>query len=466
MLLNTLIYTPAVLFPRLSALGVVLFGAQLLPQDQYGYFALIIVIGEVAEMSCTDWTRLALIRFGGGRDTLTGGTVKHVAILGALTTLIAGAVAVLIAKFVAAEAYLRFVECVLLYIVANSVLRYGLTVLQILDKRTLYSSFEVLRSIVYFLVSLFAMEASGEFYAAAIYGNAVTLIFGAVTVTVGMNFTKRSRATSVANLELIKFGWPLVIVSALSYVVSSLDKTMIAAIYDKASVGAYAVAFALGRQGFDVAANAINVDGFPRLVSQFRQLGPDAARAVLSQNLTLILAVALPAAGALIGSRSVLALVLLPAEYFDAMHYALPLVVVGAIALNIKNFIYDNIFHLYRNNLWQIPTLLAGAAATILTGLYALPKNVYWGAASMFAIGALTALAASIAVTLRFLEFKFPWKGLSISFAIAVLTFAGERAVDSLAISSLVKFLVMGTCGCIGIAVSVLINQRGSIGSR
>jgi len=465
MLLNTLSYVPATLFPRLSAFGLVLLGAHLMPQDQYGYFSLIIVIGEIAEMSCTGWTRLALIRFGGGRDSLSGGTVIHVGIYAAFAILAAGATATVLARLVALEAFVSFVECVLLYIVANSILRYGLTVLQILDKRGLYSSLEVLRSCLYFAVSLLAMRASGEFYAAAIYGNAVTLLFGVVAVLLGMNLTIRSMATSISNLELIKYGWPLGIVFALSHVVGNLDKTMLASYYDKASVGAYAVAFAFGRQGFDVAANAINIDALPRLVNRFRQLGPDAAKAMLSQNFALMLALALPAAGALIGSRNLLASVLLPPDYFESIRHALPLVVVGAIALNVKNFIYDNIFHLYRNNLWQIPTLLAGAAATVLMGLYALPKSVYLGSSSMFAVGAITALAASIAVTSRFLSFPLPWRRLSISAAVALLTYATEWAVDRLPMDDLAKFLVMGTCGIIGIAIAVWINQRETAGS-
>lgn len=459
MIKSLLIYAPATLLPRVAALGLVLLGAHFLPQAQYGYFALVIVIGEIAEMTSAGWTRIALLRLAGRESSSNAATLINIGRTTALAILITIIFVAILVFFLAKESYYSFLISVFIYIISNSSARFGLTILQAQDKKMLYSIIETLRAMAYFSLSILGMLYSENFWLASILGSVATLLFGLCAIYLGTRRLDKTTPSQIDNRSLISFGFPLILVSLLSYCITSVDKLIVAALHDKAVVGAYAVAFALGRQGFDVVANAVNTGGFPRLIEEFKRGGAAAAKAIQTKTLTLILAIALPGGLALIASRRTLAEVLLPTDYERAIVIALPLVAVGAVALNIKNFLYDNVFHLYKNNILQAPTLLAGALASMATAWFLLPQQPFLGASAMFAAGSVTALACSIIITNRLLSFRPEWSLIALSCAIALLVYLLEIVIETHIADSFLRFGIMGVVGFSGVAASLAMTQ-------
>jgi O-antigen/teichoic acid export membrane protein/glycosyltransferase involved in cell wall biosynthesis len=463
---SMLIYAPATLLPRLAALGLVLVGAHLLPQAQYGYFSLVIVIGEIAEMTSAGWTRIAMLRLGGENPSGNAATVIQIGRFGAASLLLASGLVAAFVFMLVPEAYLVFLASVFLYILSNSCARYALTILQLQQKKNLYSIFESLRAASYFAASLLGMIYSQDFWLPSILGSLTTLLFGLSALYLGTRRLDRISPSSIDSRSLIAFGFPLIVVSLLSYCITSIDKIIVAALHDKATVGAYAVAFALGRQGFDVVANAINIGGFPRLVNQFTQKGPVAAATIQTKTLTLMMAIAIPGGLALMASRKVLASTLLPPDYETAITIALPLVALGAIALNIKNFIYDNIFHLYKNNFLQVPTLAAGAVASVVVAWIFLPGQPFLGASAMFAAGSVTSLTCSVFLTRRLLSFTPEWGFIALSCVIALVVYVLENFIEAYTMNATLKLGGMFVVGLSGVVVSLATTQLRIFGRQ
>ena len=65
MLRSTLIYGPAILFTRLSALLLLIVVTRLINQEEYGLLTLVVTVGEMTDAAVTNWLRIALLRLGG-----------------------------------------------------------------------------------------------------------------------------------------------------------------------------------------------------------------------------------------------------------------------------------------------------------------------------------------------------------------------------------------------------------------
>ncbi|MBN9003304.1 MAG: lipopolysaccharide biosynthesis protein, partial [Rhizobiales bacterium] len=62
MLRSTLIYGPAILFTRLSALLLLIVVTRLINQEEYGLLTLVVTVGEMTDAAVTNWLRIALLR--------------------------------------------------------------------------------------------------------------------------------------------------------------------------------------------------------------------------------------------------------------------------------------------------------------------------------------------------------------------------------------------------------------------
>ena len=65
LLRSTLIYAPAILLTRLSALLLLAIATRLVDQTEYGLLTLVVTIGEMTDVAVTNWVRFALLRLGG-----------------------------------------------------------------------------------------------------------------------------------------------------------------------------------------------------------------------------------------------------------------------------------------------------------------------------------------------------------------------------------------------------------------
>src|SRR5690606_17887161 len=67
--------------------------------------------------------------------------------------------------------------------------------------------------------------------------------------------------------EMIAMAPPLMALAVLNFAIGSIDRLMLGFSASPAALAPYVTSSALGRQGFDIATNAINAGGFPALVA-------------------------------------------------------------------------------------------------------------------------------------------------------------------------------------------------------
>ena len=145
LLRSTLIYAPAILATRLSALLILVVATRLIDLDEYGLLALVVTVGEMTDTAVTNWLRIALLRLGGKGDVTRGSLLLAARIL-VVSTLVALAVSVVASALVVPERMVEFSIAVGAYLVTGAVNRFALTTLQMQQRHTTYSMLEFLRA--------------------------------------------------------------------------------------------------------------------------------------------------------------------------------------------------------------------------------------------------------------------------------------------------------------------------------
>ena len=458
MLKSAFIYFPFYFFPRLAAFLVIVIGARILSPSEFGYFSLVTIIGEFADAATTNWVRIALTRFGARSEGLSHAFALRMGGLAIACTLAALLLSSSAAALLAPEKARYVVLAVAAYIPAITLARFGLTLHQAMDSRKRASILESARAALAFLATVTLMAHTGSFLAASLAGSAMTALIGVVAIITGFRFTNRQIPDDTPIKKLLVFALPLVLLALLAQAITNLDKTLLKTFHDAATLGHYSAAFAVGRSGFDVIAAAFNAGVFVRLSTLFNEGKTQEARMLLSRQLAYLLAIALPAAGILIASRDVIAHIIFPPVYYDTFVAVIPLVALGAIALNLKNFVFDNIFHIYLRNFRQIPTLFAGAAVSLGLGLWLLPSGPATGAAFIFAGGGVVSLIMGVALTAPLMRIDMPWRTIIASALLGGLAWAaGEELKNAFhnTFSHGGLLILLGISGCLVTAASL-----------
>jgi O-antigen/teichoic acid export membrane protein len=408
LLRSALAYIPAVLLPRVAAFVIIIVATRLLPPYEYGLLSLTVTVGELVEMTVSNWTRIALLRLMSGEETISKGTLQRSAAICCVTLLISVFAILLLTWLIAPDDFVTFATATVSYVVSAALLRFGLTFLQIRGLRGSYILVEVARSVAITALPILAMLHTASFLAASLASSVGTAILATVAVKRAVTGLPDGKSL-FSYAEMLSFATPLMTISLMSYAIVSFDRLALEHFHGTAAVGFYVAAYSLARQGIDVIGNAVNVPGFPRLVACYSKGDQHAVGQAIAHQAGLLLNLALPAAAVFIALRAEIISLILPSHYHDSAMVITPLVAVGAVFLGLKNFVFDNVLHLTKQTWLQVPGLFAGATISVLLALLLIPGNPQLGASVAFIGGALIGLLASIAVSRHVLPFPLPW---------------------------------------------------------
>lgn len=464
MIKSTLIYLPAYVLPRVAALAVILFGTRLLTPSEFGYFSLTILIGEFSDTVLTNWARIGIARFGAQAGGISRVFVLRMAWLMLGTTILAIMASFAISAGLAPERAWEVGFAVSCYIASAAFLRFGIRLNQVTERNKTASSLEALRAAIYLGLTLGTMAVKPDsFLDASLVGCLAGVIVGAIACRHGLAHTRGDLPDTVDWKIMFAFSWPLVTLTLLGQLVTSLDKATLKSFYDAAALGTYTAAFTVGRAAFDVLGASFNTGAFVKLSALFNEGRTEEARKILAQQLALILSVFLPGAALLVGTTDVIAKVLFKPELLPTFLTITPLVAFGAMAINIKFFVYDNIYHMFLRNIRQIPTLVIGSALSMVVGFLVVPTAPDYGAALMFACGSVASLVMSILMSRGLMHVPLLTGSILTSALLAAATYGVIRILKGDVLQGAPDWLALICLCAVGVAfvgASLLLCHR------
>jgi len=408
MLGQVLTYLPAMILARLAGFAVLIGAAHLLAPASTGLLALVLLVGEVCEGIFLNWLRIFLLRQGSAQGLISLETARLCLRFWLAGILGASVLASLIGLAVAGGVAGAFIGAVLAYIAAISLFKCGLALLQMRGRARQHGLLEALRALVMAPAAIWAMASGQDWIFVAGVVVAITVTVGAVALWLGRTGLG-GEDQRPALPEMIVMAPPLVALAALNFAIGSIDRLMLGFSASPAALAPYVTSSALGRQGFDIATNAVNAGGFPALVAA-RARGDWGGR--LGEQARILIGVLLAGYVGLVLTRHDLVDLLLPEAYREEAAMLLPIIGLGAVALNLKNGLTDTLL-LIEGRYWrQMIGLGAGAAVSVAMAMLLVPAWGGIGAAASFAAGALTVLCVSFWQAREWLKFLGSWAAL------------------------------------------------------
>lgn len=419
MLRSTLIYAPAILLTRLSALLLLVIATRLIDQNEYGLLTLVVTVGELTDSALTNWLRIALLRLG-GKGEISRGSLWLTARVLLVTAVLGLGIAAAASLVIAPERWVEFAVAVGVYLSVAAVSRFALTILQMQQRHGTYSLLEFARAALQLVLPVGAIWLfQDSFLMVSLASSLGTLLAGLAALAAALRGVVPG-APRFTHRELFALGIPLIATAIVGFGLNSAERVLLKLYYDAGAVAVFAAAYALARQPIDIVANAINMGAFPEMVSRFDEEGPQAAARFLSRQMALMAQLCFPIAALLVVLSHDVANLLLPAAYHGDVGELFPLIVLSVLCSNATSFVFENVFHAHKRPWLLIVTLLPGSIGTVAASLLLIPHLAAVGAAMALAIGTAITLASAILFSRRLTPVPIPWADLAVSVLVAV----------------------------------------------
>lgn len=419
LLRSTLTYAPAVLLTRISALLLLAIATRLIDQTEYGLLALVVTIGEMTDVTVTNWLRISLLRLGGKGDVARSNVRLAWRVLLGTTTL-ALVISVAASALIVPERWMEFATAVSVYLIAGALSRFGLTVLQMQQRHTTYALLEFLRAVLQLALPIIAIPLFGDSFLIVSLGTSLgTLVAGLISLLLA---TRRlvTGAPSFTYREFFTLGLPMIVTTLVGFGLVDAERIILKMFHDAGAVAIFAAAYALARQPIDMLANAANMGAFPELVSRFDEEGGEAAAAFLKELMALMMRLCLPVAVLLVVLSEEITTFILPADYLGGIVMLFPIITVSVLAGNLSNVVYSSIVHAHKRP-WLLAAVYGlGSAVGIGLSFLLIPTLAELGAALALLGGSLTVLVACIAVSRQLTPIPIPFREIGVSLVIAL----------------------------------------------
>lgn len=450
LLRSTLIYAPAILLTRISALLLLVIVTRLIDQTEYGLLTLVVTVGEMTDVAVTNWLRIALLRLGGKGDVSRGSLMLAGRVLLASTAL-ALIVSVVASALIVPERWVEFSIAVGSYLIAGAVGRFALTVLQMQQRHSVYSMLEFLRAVLQLALPIGAIVLFQDSFLTVSLGTSLGVLIAGIVAGIMASRRVVAGPPRFTQREFFALGVPLIIMALVGFGLNSAERLFLKVYYDAGAVAIFAAAYALARQPIDMVANAINMGAFPEVVSRFDEEGPAASGRLLSQLMALMIRLCLPVAAMLVALSSDITQLLLPSAYHGRVGLLFPIIAFSVLCGNLTSFVYGTVVHAHKRPWLLIIATSFGSVATIALSVLLIPPMAEVGAALALAGGSLVGFIACVAISERLTPVPVPWRDIGVS---VVISFAAGLAASIASallagVPAIFSLIVAGTAGAV-----------------
>lgn len=407
--------------PSLISFAAIAIHTRLITPSEFGQYALVVATTLFANATLFQWLRLSLLRFlPGSEDSAT--QLKAAA-----------------SAFMAVSIAAVGVSAILLLVLPHST---GATILLGTALLISHAWFELNNDV---LRAFLTPARSGI---ASLARASVSLALGAALALIGLgsrglligliagnaaavplfhkwiwSTQRRPGPTSNSIGRLVKYGLPLAIGLSLGFIIRGSDRLMLGWMSGPASVGTYAAGYDLAQSSLEVLMAIVHTAAFPLAAAALARHGVEAARQQLSRNLSLLAAVAVPAAVGLIFVAPNLTHVLLGEAFRRDAAMLIPWASIGVLLSGLRAYYVDHAFQLGKRTSSLVLVLLVGAMTNVVLNAALIPDHGVMGAAYATVAAYAISLMGGIVAARR--AFPLPLPALSLAKTLGAATIMG-----------------------------------------
>lgn len=374
----------------------------------YGEYAVIMGIANILIGSLLVWIRITMTRFA------AAGGERAQRMVGVALTLQAGASLALI-FVMSVVAFASGSEILILAAIAALALSWSDLNLDLLRANHQVRGF----SLQYLVRQL--LTVAGVLGAAAMHLPVNALIAGLIVANIlsclTLIFQLKGRSSlrfQMADLrDFTGYGLPLAINYVIASLTMSMDRLLIAFLLGREAAGVYALAADMVWQILSVVMDGVTLAFLPYAARTLDTRGSKAASKVLTQNLLILLAVALPAAFGFAVCGPALASLALGPQFGETAAMLVPVLAIANLLRGLRIYFLENVFQLSRRSLVAAAmTCVAAVLLAALLFLLAPPIGVAGGAIALL-ISSAAALVVGLFLARPLLNEGYPLRDMA-----------------------------------------------------
>lgn len=398
LLKHSAIYLAARGVPGVLNLVAIALYTRLLPSEEYGRYVLILAGAGLGVTILFSWLQMALIRYYPIYEQDPAPLLRTVAtiLMGLLTTtaLITFAIA-----WIAGRTHPELKPLLLygwLVMSFSAWFDHTLALKRVLLRPAEYALMTSIKAILATSVGVGTAILVERSFVAPLAG----LIVGAGTASVlfgGLRWIQRLSVVDPNTLrELFRYGAPFTFTFALSFVVSSSDRFLLAGFLNESAAGIYAAAYDLSQQTITMLLMTVNLAAFPLVLRALEAGGVPAAQSQLRANFSLLMGVGFPATAGLAILSPNIAHIFLGLTFREQAQPIIPWIAFAALLAGVRSYYFDQAFQLTRTTVHQVWIMGLAAFVNIALNMFWIPKLGLMGAVYSTVIAYLIALGASV----------------------------------------------------------------------
>jgi O-antigen/teichoic acid export membrane protein len=403
--------------------------AKFLGPEEYGRFALAFAIGVVVQTALFDWLRLSATRFYSERVREKEPVIR--ATLDVCFALVTVGLIVSTALFAFFGPELDFdgflILLALLTSVANGLFDYATALLRARFQDRLYGRIVLVKNVLALLLTgggAFVFHSAGV----AMAGSILSLLGAVLTAHDSLKDEKASRRQARVYMAraLFSYSAPIIAANMLYQAIPLAGRSFVASVHGFAETGQFSLAFDLGVRAIFALGSALDVLLFQIAVAAHDEHGLDKAREQIARNMSVVIALLLPACVGIFLVMPSIEQLIVPTQYRGPFGHYLSLLLPGLFALAVIQFAVNPVFQIAKDT---APLIFAAIVAVVfgLLLMFVLPRGAD---ASSFAIAQCGAYIAALIAVLIFAARTNPiWPRIRDILASALATGAMAAAV-------------------------------------
>lgn len=273
-------------------------------------------------------------------------------------------------------------------------------------------------------------------------------------------FARGGRIDPVRLKTYARYGFPIAASLALTLVLTSTDRLLLALFLDEASVGAYHAAYSIANRTLDVLFIWLGAAGGPALVMALEHGGPARLRDAAREQGETFMLVGLPAAVGVALVARPLAEVLIGQDLRVAATAITPWIAVSALMAGLNAYYFGQAFTLGRRTERLLVAMAIPALSNVVLNLLLIPRLGLQGAAVATTISYGLGLIAFILLGRRVLVLPIPWDALiRCGIASGVMALVVSRLPP---LGGILELMLDATVGGVVFAcIAIILNAAG-----
>jgi O-antigen/teichoic acid export membrane protein len=417
-------YFPATMMPKLLSLILVVYVTNKMGIEQYALFSLIIVYGELLDATCFRWVRVGFLRFSKSNEHESKQLKALISRIYYYSLFIAALGALIISIFDENTPIVKFTLALFIYVFVSSQLRLILTNLRALNERGVYVLCEVTRpTFTLLLVAICINTTKIDFFWLSLLCSLITAVWTIMLLKYYPKPIEKFDNKTHLFKEFISYGLPLVGAFFLSQTVLVADRFVIGQSLTLTDLGFYAISISLCRPAVDIVFNSINLSSFTKIIEYYQLDKHKEVNQIFEGKLIKSLIYTLPIFVLSIFLLKPVGLLFFSIEVVEYLIVLVPILTISFIFLGIKNFVFDQVFHLVKKSSLHSYTLLPALAVNIVGNVIFLNLFGIKAAAYVSLTSNLLSLLVSVVISRRLYPLSFSIYRLSTVLAINISLF-------------------------------------------